>query len=57
MQSVGALGQLLQQQFGIPMQAVGSLLNILTAGQAGTQQLLSSTGPIGLPSSKGLNVL
>ncbi len=56
-QGVGALSQLLQQQFGIPMQVTGQLLSLLTAGQSGTQNLISSTGPIGLPSSKGLNVL
>ena len=57
MQAVGDVSQLLQQQYGIPMQAIGSLLQMLTSPQQGAQGLVGATGPIGLPSSKGTNIL
>lgn len=57
MEAVGRLGQYLQQRFGIPMQATGALLNLLTAGQSPGLALTQATGPIGAPESKGVRVL
>jgi hypothetical protein len=59
-QNVGAvqqLGQFLQSQYGIPMQAAGGLLNMLTGGVSPGLQLTQATAPIGAPSSKGTNIL
>lgn len=57
MQGVGEVANLLQQQYGIPLQAIGSIMQLLTSPQQGAQGLVQATAPIGLPSSKGLNVL
>lgn len=59
-QNVGAvqqLGQFLQSRYGIPMQASGSLLNLLTAGVSPGLQSLEAQRPIATPSSKGMQVL
>jgi hypothetical protein len=55
--AVQQLGQALSQRFGIPMQQAGALLNLLTAGQTPGLQLTQATAPVGVPSSKGFNVL
>jgi hypothetical protein len=57
MQAVGEVANLLEQQYGIPLQAIGGIMQLLTSPQQGAQGLISATAPIGLPSSKGLNVL
>jgi hypothetical protein len=59
-QNVGAvqqLGQFLQSQYGIPMQASGGLLNLLTAGVSPGLQMTQATAPIGAPQSKGYNII
>ena len=59
-QNVGAiqqLGQFLQAQYGIPMQAAGGLLNMLTGGVSPGLQTLEATRPIATPSSKGTQIL
>lgn len=55
--AIQQLGQLLQSQYGIPMQAAGGLLNMLTGGVSPGLQLTQATAPIGAPSSKGTNIL
>jgi hypothetical protein len=55
--AVQQLGQALMQQYGIPMQQAGQLLNLLTAGTQPGLALLGETKPIGAPSSKGMQVL
>jgi hypothetical protein len=55
--AVQQLGQTLMQQYGLPMQATGQLLNILTGGVSPGLQLTQATAPVGLPSSKGTNIL
>jgi hypothetical protein len=55
--AIQQLGQALQQQYGIPMQQAGQLLNLLTAGTQPGLSLTQATAPIGLPSSKGYNIL
>jgi len=55
--AVQQLGQTLMQQYGLPMQATGQLLNILTGGMQPGLQMLEATRPIATPSSKGTQVL
>jgi hypothetical protein len=55
--AIQQLGQTLMQQYGLPMQATGQLLNILTGGVSPGLQLTQATAPVGLPSSKGTNIL
>jgi hypothetical protein len=55
--AVGQLGQMLAQRFGIPMQQAGQLLNLLTAGTQPGLALTQATAPVGVPSSKGMNIL
>jgi hypothetical protein len=55
--AVNQLGQALSQQFGIPMQQAGQLLNLLTAGTTPGLQLAQATAPVATTSSKGMNVL
>lgn len=55
--AIQQLGQTLMQQYGLPMQAAGQLTNLLTAGVSPGIQLTGATAPIGLPSSKGTNIL
>jgi len=56
-QAIQQLGQTLMQQYGLPMQATGQLMNILTGGVSPGLQMLEATRPIALPSSKGTNIL
>lgn len=56
-QAINQLGQTLMQQYGLPMQATGQLLNILTAGVSPGLQMLEATRPLALPSSKGTQIL
>jgi hypothetical protein len=55
--AVQQLGQALAQQYGIPMQQAGQLLNLLTAGTQPGLALTQATAPVGVPSSKGMQVL
>jgi hypothetical protein len=55
--AVNQLGQTLMQQYGLPMQAAGGLLNLLTAGTQPGLQMLEATRPIATPSSKGTQIL
>lgn len=55
--AIQQLGQTLMQQYQLPMQATGSLLNILTGGVSPGLQMLEATRPIATPSSKGTNIL
>jgi len=55
--AVDQLGQMLMQQYNMPMQATGSLLNILTGGVSPGLQMLEATRPIATPSSKGSQIL
>ena len=55
--AIQQLGQTLMQQYGLPMQATGQLLSILTGGVSPGLQLTQATAPVGLPSSKGTNIL
>jgi len=55
--AVNRLGQTLMQQYNLPMQGAGNLLNLLTAGQAPSLQMLQATSPQVANSSKGYNIL
>jgi hypothetical protein len=55
--AIQQLGQMLMQQYGLPMQAAGQLTNLLTAGVSPGLQLTQATAPVGVPSSKGTNIL
>jgi len=55
--AIQQLGQTLMQQYGLPMQATGQLLNILTGGVQPGLQMLEATRPLALPSSKGTQIL
>jgi hypothetical protein len=55
--AVQQLGQALAQQYGIPMQQAGQLLNLLTAGTQPGLALTQATAPVGVPSSKGTQIL
>lgn len=55
--AIQQLGQTLMQQYNLPMQSTSQLLNILTGGVSPGLQLTQATAPIGLPSSKGTNIL
>jgi hypothetical protein len=55
--AIGQLGQMLAQRFGIPMQQAGQLLNLLTAGTQPGLALTQATAPVGVPSSKGTQIL
>lgn len=55
--AIQQLGQTLMQQYQLPMQATGGLLNILTGGVSPGLQMLEATRPIATPSSKGTNIL
>jgi hypothetical protein len=55
--AIQQLGQTLMQQYGLPMQAAGQLTNLLTAGVSPGLQLTQATAPVGVPSSKGMNIL
>jgi len=55
--AVQQLGQTLMQQYGLPMQATGQLLNILTGGVQPGLALTQATAPITTSSGKGMNLL
>ena len=55
--AINQLGQTLMQQYNLPMQGAGSLLNLLTAGQAPGLQALGATSPSIASSSKGFQAL
>jgi len=55
--AVNQLGQTLMQQYNLPMQASGNLLNLLTAGMSPGLQMLQATAPQVASSSKGYNIL
>jgi len=55
--AIQQLGQTLMQQYGMPMQAAGGLLNLLTAGTQPGLSMLEATRPIATPSSKGTQIL
>src|SRR5215475_7888753 len=55
--AIQQLGQTLMQQYGLPMQATGQLLNILTGGVQPGIALTQATAPITTSSGKGMNVL
>lgn len=57
MEAVGQLAQMLQAQYGIPMQAFGSILNLLTAGQQPGLALTQATAPQIGQSSSGWRLL
>jgi hypothetical protein len=48
---------MLMQQYNMPMQASGNLLNLLTAGMSPGLQMTQATAPVTANSSKGYNVL
>lgn len=55
--AVNQLGQTLMQQYNLPMQGAGNLLNLLTAGVSPGLSMLQATAPTTAQSSKGFNVL
>jgi hypothetical protein len=55
--AINQLGQTLMQQYGLPMQATGQLLNILTGGVGPATALTQATAPITTSSGKGTNIL
>jgi len=55
--AINQLGQTLMQQYQMPMQATGQLLNILTGGVQPGLALTQATAPITTSSGKGMNVL
>jgi hypothetical protein len=52
MQAVGDVANLLQQQYGIPLQAIGGIMQLLTSPQQGVQGLLGQVQPVPLSSAK-----
>lgn len=57
-QAVGQLSQLLQQQYGIPLEVGQNLLNTIIGATTGqTVPLIGATGPIAAPSSKGVRAI
>jgi len=57
MEGLSQFANLMQQQFGIPMAAAGSLLSLLTAGLSPGINLTQATAPIGGQESKSTSVL
>jgi len=55
--AIQQLGQTLMQQYGLPMQATGQLLNILTGGVQPGLALTQATAPVTTSSGKGMNIL
>jgi hypothetical protein len=55
--AVNQLGQTLMQQYNLPMQASGNLLNLLTAGVSPGLQMLGATAPVTANQSKGYNII
>jgi hypothetical protein len=55
--AVNQLGQTLMNQYNLPMQASGNLMNLLTAGLSPGLQMLGATAPTTASSSKQSNIL
>jgi hypothetical protein len=55
--AINQLGQTLMQQYNLPLQASGNLLNLLTAGVSPGLQMLGATAPTTASSSKQSNIL
>jgi hypothetical protein len=55
--AVNQLGQTLMQQYNLPTQASGSLLNLLTAGLSPGLQMTQATAPVTANSSKGFQAI
>jgi hypothetical protein len=55
--AVNQLGQTLMQQYQLPMQGAGNLLNLLTAGMSPGLSMLQATSPSVANSSKGFQAL
>jgi hypothetical protein len=55
--AVNQLGQTLMNQYNLPMQASGNLLNLLTAGVSPGLQMLQATAPVTANQSKGYNII
>jgi len=55
--AVNQLGQALMQQYNLPMQSAGNLMNLLTAGMTPGLQMLQATAPTTAQSSKQSNIL
>jgi hypothetical protein len=55
--AINQLGQTLMQQYNLPMQTSGNLLNLLTAGVSPGLQMLGATAPTTASSSKQSNIL
>src|SRR5215475_3417388 len=55
--AIQQLGQVLMQQYQLPMQSAGGLLNLLTGGVSPGLQMLEATRPLATPSSKGSQIL
>jgi hypothetical protein len=55
--AVNQLGQTLMQQYNLPMQGAGNLMNLLTAGLSPGLSMLQATAPQVASSSKGFNVI
>ena len=51
LEAIPQLANALSAQFGIPLQAAGGVLSLLTNPQAGAQQLLGTTAPVQTPFS------
>jgi hypothetical protein len=56
-EAVNQLGQTLMQQYNMPMQSAGNLLNLLTAGMSPGIQMTQATAPVTANSSKGYQVI
>lgn len=54
MDAVSQLGQFLQAQYGIPMEALQGVFGALTGAQQPAQNLAGITSPVALPHSKGV---
>ena len=56
-EAVNQLGQTLMQQYNMPMQSAGNLMNLLTAGLSPGIQMTQATAPVTANSSKGYNII
>jgi hypothetical protein len=55
--AVNQLGQTLMNQYNLPMQASGNLMNLLTAGMSPGLSMLQATAPVTANQSKGYNII
>jgi hypothetical protein len=55
--AINQLGQTLMQQYNMPMQSAGNLMNLLTAGLSPGIQMTQATAPVTANSSKGYNII